>query len=403
MAWRGAAAAAERVYARGGLWQRSPSSSLGSSWLLPQWAPRQPGSGLFLIFARRTPSPGRQLATLGARPQPSTIQHVFSRRALTALRQLSVRSLQFFCLLNLISEHICEVSLCHGASMLPTLSINGEFVLHVRLPMYRLVARFLPDSVVGAEAHGIGKGGGDGTGTSASASASASDNQWASRNIGGPRGKLDPAMGTGLHVGDLIVATSPMDPQAIVCKRVIGLAGDTVLVDPRTEPSAGHSRTWHAGRTGDAPPFAHTKRLGAEIEQEDSDMAAFASSKGTKEAPLNTARRSPQYVVVPQGHIWVCGDNLGNSTDSRHYGPLPLSLVRGRAIARVRGKMLFVVSRQCEATRTKSASIADTPSLSLCSSSRHGSGSKIPCDLCHHREQANRRHLEPFPMCHDGL
>lgn len=40
-------------------------------------------------------------------------------------------------------------------------------------------------------------------------------------------------------------------------------------------------------------------------------------------------------VVIPEGHIWIEGDNPQNSVDSRFYGPIPASYVYGRVIARV--------------------------------------------------------------------
>jgi len=40
-------------------------------------------------------------------------------------------------------------------------------------------------------------------------------------------------------------------------------------------------------------------------------------------------------VEVPKGHIWVVGDNLDNSKDSREFGPLPLALVDGIVRCRV--------------------------------------------------------------------
>lgn len=86
-----------------------------------------------------------------------------------------------------------------------------------------------------------------------------------------------------LSRGDLVTYISPLDPSRPVCKRITGLPGDTVCVDP----------------TGQYAP-------------------------------------STEHVVVPRNHIWVTGDNLPYSRDSRMYGPVPLGLVRGKLWARVR-------------------------------------------------------------------
>jgi signal peptidase I len=40
-------------------------------------------------------------------------------------------------------------------------------------------------------------------------------------------------------------------------------------------------------------------------------------------------------VVVPAGQLWVMGDNRGNSSDSRVFGPIARSTVVGRAVWRV--------------------------------------------------------------------
>jgi inner membrane protease subunit 1 len=86
-----------------------------------------------------------------------------------------------------------------------------------------------------------------------------------------------------LNRGDLVTFESPLAPGRMVCKRLLGLPGDIICVDP----------------TG-------SKAL------------------------------SSEHVVIPKGHIWLMGDNADLSRDSRDYGPVPLSLVRGTLWARVR-------------------------------------------------------------------
>lgn len=84
-----------------------------------------------------------------------------------------------------------------------------------------------------------------------------------------------------LEKGDVVICVRPVDPGEHIIKRVVALAGEEVLVYP----------------TQDNPNI--------------------------------------QRVKVPRGHVWLQGDNLLHSLDSRVYGPVPLALVRGKVMCQI--------------------------------------------------------------------
>jgi inner membrane protease subunit 1 len=212
----------------------------------------------------------------------STMLGVIGRRFIPTprgARSFTITVIKGFCLLSCIDEYMIDLRPSEGTSMLPTLSNAHDLIINVRLPFYRFLSSPLPDFIrQGRVARYL--------------------------DISGiPNIKGDASMGTGIKVGDLVSARSPRDPMKDVCKRVMGLPGDTILLDPRIEPSLLHEQEWSTTKKG--------------IKSDSIDLL-----------------QEPVYITIPKGHVWLVGDNLGNSLDSRHYGPVPLGLVKGRAVAK---------------------------------------------------------------------
>ncbi|CAB4254484.1 similar to Saccharomyces cerevisiae YMR150C IMP1 Catalytic subunit of the mitochondrial inner membrane peptidase complex [Maudiozyma barnettii] len=136
--------------------------------------------------------------------------------------------LKCFCLLHQVHVHLYEFTQTRGESMLPTLAPQNDFV-HV-LKHRKLV-----------------------------------------HTVGLPRG---------LQIGDCVVLMKPHDSSQRVCKRITGLPGDLIQVDPSY----------------------------------DNDFENC-------------------FIRVPRGHVWVTGDNLSYSLDSRSYSVVPLGLVVGKVVA----------------------------------------------------------------------
>ena len=96
--------------------------------------------------------------------------------------------------------------------------------------------------------------------------------------------------------GDIVVLKNPREPvQQDLVKRIIGLPGETVEI-------AG-GRVYIDGRLLDEPYIA----------------GAWTGS-------------SPK-VFVPDGEYYVLGDNRGNSSDSRSFGPVAEEMIEGEVVA----------------------------------------------------------------------
>lgn len=123
--------------------------------------------------------------------------------------------------------------------------------------------------------------------------------------------------------GSLVVYTSPLDRTRAVCKRLIGLPGDVICVDPFSE-----------------------------VDPEDVNGQNVPNNGG----------KLP-HIVVPEGHFWAQGDNRPLTRDSTTYGPVPFGLLRGqaRAIISVRVLTSFCFNCSCGSTQFWPLSIRRVP------------------------------------------
>jgi len=115
------------------------------------------------------------------------------------------------------------------------------------------------------------------------------------------------------HRGDIVVfARPPLEDQAYadLVKRVIGLPGETI-----------------SSRDGNI--YINGNEL---------NEPWLPKGPDSYSGPLPGGDPHPQFdlpgpVKIPPGYYYVMGDNRTNSEDSRFFGPIPKSLIVGRAVA----------------------------------------------------------------------
>jgi signal peptidase I len=105
---------------------------------------------------------------------------------------------------------------------------------------------------------------------------------------------------------DVIVFRAPDHPERTYVKRIVGFAGDQVVIEG-TDVKVN-------GQPVDVPGETPLRDKSSEIDRQDGEMG----SKGREQ-------------VIPRGMCYVLGDNRNNSHDSRDFGPVALGEILGVA------------------------------------------------------------------------
>jgi signal peptidase I len=110
-----------------------------------------------------------------------------------------------------------------------------------------------------------------------------------------------------LRRGDVVVFKFPQDPERDFIKRVIGLPGDRIEL--------------------------HRKKVYVNGTPLDEGYVQYLEPPST-DGPPHTYDVREEYgpISVPDGQYFMMGDNRDNSEDSRYWGFMPRSYVKGKAL-----------------------------------------------------------------------
>lgn len=133
--------------------------------------------------------------------------------------------------------------------------------------------------------------------------------------------------------GDIVVFEYPVDPSILFVKRAIGLPGDVIEVFDNTVVINGNEIV----KTAVADDAQYRELFDAKPGLDPKDMKFFEQELDGKK--FVTAENSTYFnhlnqdkITVPEGHVFVMGDNRDYSSDSRVWGFVPIKNIRGKAM-----------------------------------------------------------------------
>ncbi len=139
------------------------------------------------------------------------------------------------------------------------------------------------------------------------------------------------------HYGDLVLCPEPNAPERVVVGRILGEAGDAIVIEGTNVTVNGNSIASVSACTESRVTVVHPNN-GQSVEQR-CDMEKVggvihprASAAGQ---PSATARVSTE---VPQGQVFLVSDNRLFPFDSRDYGPVERSSCKETVVYRLVGQ-----------------------------------------------------------------